>query len=173
MDLVFRTNPIHRNVWVMLLFRKSIILLKRNSGCLSERMACGLQDWKCDLIHRSFIDKFCWWGRSPKCSLLSFNFLSVRWICALCSLPHLYFVHLGPNCVCWLSFLSQRQIGWRIILELAEIWVGGVKGLHIAVTLSLQPSCRSLNSSGFLLHEGTHPMAEVMLPNVQNLQFFV
>lgn len=87
MALVFRTNLIHRNIRVMLLFIKSIILLRRNSGSLNKRMACGLQAWMCDLIHRASIDKFCWWGRSLKCSLHSFNFLSVRWICALCSLP--------------------------------------------------------------------------------------
>lgn len=31
--------------------------------------------------------------------------------------------------------LCQRQTGWRIILEWAEMWVEGVKGLHITVSV--------------------------------------
>lgn len=151
----------------MLLFRKSIIFLKRNSGCLNKRMACGLQDWTCDLIHRSLIDKFCWWGRSLKCSLLSFNFLSVRWICALCSLP--------PSLFC--PFKSKLISSLLAVFPVPKTdWVKNYPGIHHSVSLSLQPSCRNSNRSGFLLHEEKkpHPMAEVMLPNVPNLQgFFV
>lgn len=177
MALVFRTNLIHRNVWVMLLFRKSIIFLKRNSGCLNKRMTCGLQDWTCDLIHRSLIDKFCWWGRSLKCSLLSFNFLSLRWICALCSLPPFLFCPFKSKLISSLLAVfpvpktdwvkNYPGMGWNL---------GGRSqgAAHHSVSLSLQPSCRNSNSSGVLLQEEKkpHPMAEVMLPNVPNLQGF-
>lgn len=113
MALVFRTNLIHRNIRVMLLFIKSIILLRRNSGSLNKRMACGLQAWMCDLIHRASIDKFCWWGRSLKCSLHSFNFLSVRWICALCSLPLSLFCPFRCKLILWLlALLCFPKTDW-------------------------------------------------------------
>lgn len=92
-------------------------------------------------------------------------------LCTLLS-SYLYFAHLGPNwsCAYWLCLPFHNQT-WRVLLKWAETWVEGVKGCH-HVSLSLHSSCRSLNSSGFLLYGGTHPTAEVMLPNVQNLQVF-
>lgn len=137
MTLVIRNDLIHINAWVMLLFRKSIMSLKRKdvlmagliSGWLvAYRIACWFNS---QLIHRQIQIM----GTSLLSGLYS-HLISFLWggvvYCAL--FPHLYFAHLFPVLqliLCLLAVSSLPKSEWFVFLQWTEIWVEGVKGLHI------------------------------------------
>lgn len=89
MTLVIRNDLIHRNAWVMHLFRKRIIPLWRKDALMAGLIsiwlvAYGIGCWfNSQLIHRQILI-LC---KPLKQSVFSFPFLSVRWCCALSPLP--------------------------------------------------------------------------------------